>query len=169
MTFVVRLALPPDVLALESVELAAAQRFDGGTLTGSLQKRTVPLHQLQAAQANGTLWVAVVADPATVGFLLAESLDLDLHVSEMSVIPAHGRQGIGAALMHAVKQHARDSGYERVSLTTFATVPWNGPFYAKQGFREMLNSEIGPGLAAFIEQERALGLENRVAMYYRDA
>ena len=164
MTFGVRLASIQDLAALESVELLAAQRFDAEVVTANLAKRTIPLPQLQAAQSAKELWVATADDQAIVGFLLAEKLDDDLHISEMSVIPSYGRQGIGAALIQAAIKHARGAGHKRVSLTTFASVPWNGPFYAKQGFHEMTCSEIGVGLAARIEQERVLGLIKRVAM-----
>lgn len=169
MSFAIRLAEPRDLQALESVELLAAQRFDASVLVSSLQKTTVPAQQLIDAQIHGMLWVAATIDQHVVAFLLAEKLDHALHIAEMSVVPSHGRQGIGAALLQAAKHHARDSGYQRVTLTTFAHVPWNAPFYSKQGFREMATSEVGAGLALRMEQERALGLEDRVAMCLIDA
>jgi predicted N-acetyltransferase YhbS len=82
----------------------------------------------------------------------------------MSVLPSFERQGIGAALLRAAARHAVQAGFKGVSLTTFATVPWNAPYYAKQGFRQMAHTEFGPGLAAIIRQEGELGLLNRVAM-----
>jgi predicted N-acetyltransferase YhbS len=169
MPFAVRLALKTDLAVLSSVELLAAQRFDSIALIAGLEKRTVPGHQLQDALAEETLWVAVADAHQIVGFLMAERLDDGLHIAEMSVLPSHGRQGIGAALLDAVKGRATRFGLSRVSLTTFASVPWNGPFYSKHGFREMSQSEIGPGLAVRMKQEQALGLEDRVAMCHSDA
>jgi GNAT superfamily N-acetyltransferase len=168
MTFVVRKASIQDIALLEAVELKAAERFNTEKLLASLAKRTVHLSQLQAAQAAGTLWVASAEDYVIVGFLLAEVLDNNLHVSEMSVVPSHGRQGIGSALLDAATTHALTTS-RRVSLTTFATVPWNGPFYAQRGFREMSKGEIGAGLAARLQQEAELGLVSRVAMCRCDA
>lgn len=146
--------------------MAAAQLFDGLKSTEGLQKKTVPMHHLQSACANGMLWVAVCAAQTIVGFLLAEKLDDDLHISEMGVIPAYGRQGIGATFLRTIKQFAHDSGFRKVSLTTFATIPWNAPFYAKNGFRPLMSSEIGESLALLIAHERSLGLQDRMTMGY---
>jgi GNAT superfamily N-acetyltransferase len=165
MAFAVRPASIQDVPALAMVELLAAERFASETITASLTKRTVPPCELEAACRANKLWVATAEDQLVVGFLLAEELDDQLHFSEMSVVPSHGRQGIGAALIKAAVSHMRAEGYKRITLTTFASVPWNGPFYAKQGFREMQASGIGVGLSARVEQERLLGLTNRVVMY----
>jgi 4-diphosphocytidyl-2-C-methyl-D-erythritol kinase len=99
MTFIVCPAFSSDLSQLEAVEMAAAQLFDGLKSTEGLQKKTVPMHQLQSAYVNGMLCVAVSAAQTLVGFLLAEKLDDDLHISEMDVIPAHGRQGIGASFL----------------------------------------------------------------------
>ena len=169
MNFTVRKAEPQDIPALESVELSAAQRFDRHMLVAGLQRKTVSPQDLQASQAEGLLWVAEAQGKTVVGFLLATRLDADLHISEMSVTPTHGRQGVGAALLRAVRQHAKVSGYARVTLTTFASVPWNAPFYAKNGFREMASTEVGSALLRCIEKERVLGLKDRVAMCASDA
>jgi len=164
MTFNIRCARVEDLSHLASIERLAASRFDPEALPAALATATVPSTRLQAAQAGGMLWVASAQSRQPVGFLLAEALDGDFHVAEMSVLPAHGRRGIGAALLQTAIEHARASGCKRVTLTTFAAVPWNGPFYAGQGFRVMAADEVGPGLAGRLEQERALGLKDRVAM-----
>lgn len=164
MAFVIREASIEDLPALEAVELRAAQRFDFEMVVAGLGKRTIPMHELEAAQAAKTLWVATNLAQEVVGFLLAEKLDKNLHVAEMSVVPSHGGQGIGAALLEAVSRHAHETGCPRVTLTTFATVPWNAPFYLKHGFRAMAESEIGVGLDARIQHEKSLGLIDRIAM-----
>ena len=169
MNFAVRSATQQDIGALATVELLAAQRFEGDVLVEGLQKKTVPFKDLQAAQSDGLLWVAETLTDGIVGFLVATGLDGGLHISEMGVIPSHGRQGIGSALLRAAKTHARDSRIPRVTLTTFASVPWNAPFYAKHGFTELASTEIGPGLRQCINLERTLGLANRVAMSTSDA
>jgi predicted N-acetyltransferase YhbS len=148
MGFEVRLASNEDLASLEAIELLAAERFNTAEVARGLEKRTVPFSQLRAAQAVKELWIAQAAEGEIVGFLLAEPLDGNLHITEMSVIPSHGRQGVGATLINAAVKHAKAASYRGVTLTTFASVPWNGPFYVKQGFREMVAAEIGVGLAA---------------------
>ena len=164
MSFEVRLAANEDLASLEAVELLAAERLKTAKVTRELEKRTIPLSQLRAAQAAKELWIAQAPEGKIVGFLLAEPLDENLHIAEVSVIPSYGRQGVGATLVKAAVEHAKAASYRTVTLTTFSSVPWNGPFYEKQGFRVMVAAEVGIGLAERIEQESALGLVNRVTM-----
>lgn len=39
-------------------------------------------------------------------------------------------------VVEAAKIHAQKRGYHRISLRTYADVPWNAPFYASAGFVE---------------------------------
>jgi N-acetylglutamate synthase-like GNAT family acetyltransferase len=164
MTTAVRRASPEELVSLEAVERLAATRFDDEVVTAALEKNTVPLRQLQVAHAAGLVWVAVAEDRAIVGFLMAEPMGERLHITEIGVIPARGRQGIGGLLLAAVRLHAQEANYSGVSLTTFATVPWNAPFFAKHGFRPLQESELGALLSARMAQERSLGLVDRIAM-----
>ena len=38
-------------------------------------------------------------------------------------------------------REAWDLGYDRLSLTTYRDLPWNGPFYARLGFVEAAHPE----------------------------
>jgi GNAT superfamily N-acetyltransferase len=96
--------------------------------------------------------VLVVGDQP-VAFAYADHLDSHLHVHQIAVHPAHARQGMGSALMAAVFARAEGAG---VTLTTFRDVPWNGPWYAKLGFVELVSP--GPELAAVVAEEHAVGL-----------
>lgn len=96
------------------------------------------------------------ADGATVGFAHVLEIDGFAHLEQVSVDPVHARRGYGRALIEAAKAEARTRGHERLTLRTFADVPWNAPFYATCGFAES-SSESGfhRRLAA---HEEALGL-----------
>lgn len=100
------------------------------------------------------------------GFAVSGVLDDALHLYELSVRPAHGRQGLGRALVEAVSARARTDGLTAVTLATFTDVPWNAPFYARLGFRPVEAPEWGPGLFKLHEREAALGLpmESRCLM-----
>jgi hypothetical protein len=68
-------------------------------------------------------------------------------------------------LVNAVCDWATAEGLPAVTLTTFRDVAWNGPFYAKLGFRELV--DLSPGLVAMREHERAIGDDDfgpRIAM-----
>jgi GNAT superfamily N-acetyltransferase len=61
------------------------------------------------------------------------------HLEQLSVHPDHGRRGIGRALLRAACEWATAHGYPELTLATYRDVPWNGPFYASEGF-----VEVGP-------------------------
>ena len=100
----------------------------------------------QAAQAAGLLWVALSPQRHPVGFALVEREGLQLHLEELDVHPQHGRRGIGGALVETVCAWARDCGYAEITLTTYRDIPWNGPFYAKLGFKVLGAAELTPAL-----------------------
>jgi hypothetical protein len=50
-------------------------------------------------------------------------------------------------------------GHPSVTLTTFVDVPWNGPWYVRQGFRFLRSNELGPERQSIRERERAAGLD----------
>jgi hypothetical protein len=61
--------------------------------------------------------------------------------------------------VEAVRDWARAAGHARLTLTTFRGVPWNEPFYARLGFRELAESELSDALRAVVEDEAARGLD----------
>ncbi|NAZ78390.1 GNAT family N-acetyltransferase, partial [Kineococcus sp. T13] len=80
------------------------------------------------------------------------------HVEQVSVDPAWGRRGLGRALLEAAAGRAARRGLAALTLTTFADVPWNAPYYARLGFAVLPDDRLGPGLRAVVERERAHGL-----------
>jgi hypothetical protein len=68
-------------------------------------------------------------------------------------------------LLDAACAWARTAGYRAVTLTTYAEVAWNAPFYAERGFVEL--TSLTPALAELRDWERDIGLDavgRRVAM-----
>lgn len=76
--------------------------------------------------------------PSPVGFAHVMDADGHAHLEQLSVDPAHGRNGIGRALTLASIDEARRRGYSRMTLRTYAELPWNAPFYASCGFLESI-------------------------------
>jgi len=163
--YVVRLAGPEHVDQLPSVERAAATRF-GDSLPESVLSHVTPVGTLAAAQQAGLLWVALEPVGAPVGFAVASVRGRRMHLEELDVMPAHGRRGIGSALVAAVEDHPRASGCTEITLTTFRDVPWNAPFYARLGFDVLPEQELDAELLRRLSYEAELGLERsrRVAM-----
>ena len=82
------------------------------------------------------LVVLVVGEPP-VGLCRIDGIGDGAHLEQLSVHPEHGRQGIGRALLRAAIDWSQAQGYEKLTLTTYRDVPWNGPFYASEGFVEL--------------------------------
>ncbi|SCF27691.1 N-acetylglutamate synthase, GNAT family [Micromonospora viridifaciens] len=101
-----------------------------------------------------------------VGFAVVDLVDGCAHVLQLSVDPAYARRGIGRGLLDHVAGWAAGRGLPALTLTTFRSVPWNGPYYARCGFRELTGPEVTPGLAELLAAEAALGLDpaDRIAM-----
>ena len=127
-------ARPRDLARIPAIELAAATLLRGHAPDSVLTEVT-GIRQLRAAQRDGRLWVAL-ADRLPVGFAHVELREPDsVHLEELDVHPLHGRRGLGTRLVQAAFKWAGQHGYRSVTLTTFRDVPWNGPYYARLGFR----------------------------------
>ncbi len=169
--YVVQPAMLRHLALLPAIEAAAEALFPSGRL-GAAMGSTRPLAVLQLAQAQGLLWVALDADDTPVGFAMARWLDAaghasklrTLHLQEMDVHPEHGRRGLGSALVRHVAEEARRRGSAGVTLTTFADMPWNAPFYQREGFVTLQPGDLSPPLRAILDDEVAHGLQQRVAM-----
>jgi GNAT superfamily N-acetyltransferase len=158
---VVRPAEAGDVAAMHAVSAAAGRRFaevDDPRIAERAGDPPLAAEALAAWVAAGRAWVAVDAGVVT-GFLVADVVDGDAHVEEVSVDPAaHGR-GLGTALLAAVAEAAAGWGSGAVTLTTFRDVAWNLPFYERRGYVVLGPGEIGPELAARLRDEAAAGLD----------
>lgn len=157
-----------DIGALAEIERAAARLLEGHAPRAVIDEVTDESELLEAQHA-GLLWVALLGDEP-VGFALVSLLGHGSpHLEEIDVHPRHGRQGVGAALVRAVCDWASRAGHVEVTLTTFRSLPWNMPFYARLGFREVAADEVSPELRAVVEDETARGLDpaRRVVMRYR--
>lgn len=127
----------------------------------------LPLDRLAAYQRGGRAWVSVGDDDVPLGYALALVVDGLGHLEQLSVRPAAGRQGRGRALIDEVVAWARGWGAPAVTLSTFRQVPWNAPYYARQGFRPMDDRELTPGLRELRAAEEAAGLDVAVRVFMR--
>ena len=150
-----------DVPLLAAIELAAGRLFPPSRIPDP--DHTYPVAELMRAANEGLLFV-VEADGAVVGFATCSRTGDRLHLDEVSVHPEQGRRGYGRALVQRVIEAARERELVGVSLTTFADIAWNGPFYASMGFSEVAESEQDRVLIDALASERALGMTERVAM-----
>ena len=73
---------------------------------------------------------------------------------------------MGRALIEHLAGRAERAGLAGLTLTTFADVPWNAPYYTRLGFRTLADSELTDGLREIRRAEAAHGLDHwpRVCM-----
>jgi GNAT superfamily N-acetyltransferase len=165
-SYQIRLAQPGELARLQQIEHEAGALFSGLGLIDETLDLGFPAQELQRLIGLGQVWVACTADDSAVGAVITSVREGAAYVEELDVLPAHGRRGLGARLLARVCAWAEQQGYPAVTLSTFRDVPWNGPFYRKQGFRELAREEWTPGMRRIRELEARHGLhvEQRVFM-----
>lgn len=162
--YTIRPALAGDIPVCNAIELEASTIFPAGSIPEYIYSDTVPEEILVQAVQDGLLWIAIdsLAQPA--GYGLLQFVDGLALLAQMDVRPAHGRKGLGTALVRKISEVAREQGATDLYLTTFTHVSWNAPFYARLGFVEIAYAEQPPGIRRILAEERGMGLENRTAM-----
>jgi len=148
----VRLCLVAELSAVQEIDRAAGQMFDE---VGRPEVCGMLWHPeaLAACRDEGRLWVITGADDRPAGFLVTDMVDGCVHVEQVSVDPGSARQGLGRALLDHAAERAATAGVPALTLTTFADVPWNAPYYVRCGFRVLDDGEVTPGLRAIWQRE----------------
>jgi GNAT superfamily N-acetyltransferase len=162
----VRAATAADLPVLQDIERAAGCVFAAIGMQAIAEDAPPGLDELEAFRRAGGAWVAAEPGAAPFAYLVAMPVDGCLHIEQVSVHPDAARRGIGRALIEHAAAVAAAGGRPALTLTTFADVPWNAPYYERCGFRRLDEDELSPGLRAIREAERAGGLDRwpRVAM-----
>lgn len=154
MTLQIRPANTADFERIEAIENTADQLF-----IEAFQPEHWPAADPAAERAAqaGFLFVGEQQDKEVIGFVHTLEIDGHAHLEQLSVLPEHGRHGYGRALVEAALAEAKHRGYREMTLRTYADLPWNGPFYARLGFRE--TTPESDFLRSLIQVERKLGLD----------
>lgn len=161
-----RIARADELTELQRIEVASGAPFREIGMVDIADMPPLSLDALAASQQGGRAWVTVDPDDRPLAFVVVDLVDGCGHVQQISVDPGYARRGVGRRLLDHVAGWAGERGLPALTLTTFRSVPWNGPYYARCGFRELSPEEITPGLADVLAAEAALGLDptERIAM-----
>ncbi len=126
----------------------------------------IPPETLERHRRAGRAWVAVDEADRPVGYLVLDLLDGAAHVEQVSVHPDARGQRLGGALLDAAQEWSALHASGALTLTTFAEVPWNAPYYRRLGFVEVARDAGPPGLRGLVDHETGLGMScwPRVAM-----
>ena len=104
-----------------------------GYAPDSVLAETTDKRTFADAVRDGRLWVALTGN-RPVGFALVEMLADDLpHLEEIDVEPIHGRRGLGTALVRAVCEWAKVSGYPHVDLDDIPVCALELPVLCESG------------------------------------
>lgn len=119
----------------------------------------VDLPAIEWTMPDDAVATFVADDPVAgvVGFAVLTAVDGDAHLAEIAVLPSAMRGGLGSRLLEHAVQWAAAARYPAVTLTTFADVPWNAPWYSRRGFVE--TSDCGSELAQVRVKENEQGLD----------
>lgn len=153
----VRPARARDLPLLAAIEDSGVAVFEDvlGDLTGDALASPATSGRERAAEPG---FILVAGDPA-IGFAHVVDLDAHAHLAQISVHPDHGRRGVGTALLEAAAERATLKGHGSLTLTTYADLPWNAPFYARHGFVEFAPDDpLTARQQAISDEEERLGL-----------
>ncbi|WP_327267823.1 GNAT family N-acetyltransferase [Streptomyces sp. NBC_01218] len=169
----IRSARRSDLRRLQDIERAAGEPFRALGMADVADDEPPSLALLESYRAAGRCWVAAHPhareDDRPVGYLLADPVDGAAHIEQVSVDPSAARLGIGRALIDHVAAWAEEQGLAALTLTTFADVPWNAPYYARIGFTVLREEELTDGLRRIRAEEVDSGLHLRPRVCMRRA
>lgn len=155
-----------DITAVQEIERRAGEVFRTVGMDAVADDEPPGSAELTRYIDGGRAWVAVDPQDRPVAYILVDRLDGEAHIAQVSVDPGSARRRLGAMLIEHVDGWARAEGLGALTLTTFTSVPWNAPYYARLGFRPLAPEELTGGLRRVRERERELGLDRwpRTAM-----
>ena len=122
-----------------------------------------PVQRPEGASSDHATTVLVTGDPP-VGFASVEIVDGVAHLAQLSVLPWRPVR-VSAPRWSVPSATGRRPRLPGGDADDVPDVPWNGPFYARLGFRTL--DELTPGLAAIRDHEKAIGDDDfgpRIAM-----
>ncbi|MCA9324704.1 GNAT family N-acetyltransferase, partial [Candidatus Saccharibacteria bacterium] len=123
---------PPSGAHLETPEKIAAKMTKGGALL---------------AYADGEIAGCVLYYPE----------ESALYLGRLAVLPAFRQHGVGRALVQAVEAHARQTGFDCVTLSVRIALPQNRVYFEGMGYR-WCSDERHPGFSepTFVKLEKKL-------------
>ena len=137
----VRLCRDDERATILAIVNAAAEAYRGVIPDDCWHEPYMPARELESEIAAGVEFWGYEADSALAGVMGIQPVhDVDL-IRHAYVLPAHQRQGVGAALL----QHLRQRSSRRMLIGTWAAAEWAISFYGRHGF-ELVSPQYKAGL-----------------------
>ena len=154
-TYSIRSARESDLIYLPAIEREAAAQFQATSYPAMANANLASAH---LDLNHDHVWILADQQDQPIGFAVVHMLGGSVHLHELDVHPRYARQGLGRRLIEAVACWARAEGATALTLTTFSDVPWNGPYYARLGFRTLDATTLNPSLQAVWQAEEKAGI-----------
>ncbi|MFC6490318.1 GNAT family N-acetyltransferase [Nitratireductor sp. GCM10026969] len=147
-----------DAAVLAEVEARASVLFGRFGFPSLVPDSPMEAAEFHALATEGETLVASERSGSPVGYAVTRQIAGFLHLRELAVDPAHGRRGVGRALLMKVIAVSAERKLDGVSLSTFRALPFNEGFYARHGFlacplntapaclAEQFAAEVPPGI-----------------------
>jgi ribosomal protein S18 acetylase RimI-like enzyme len=119
----IRAVREEELPVLRDIERAAGESFRDIGMPEIADDEPPPLEVLAAYLRSGHAWVAVDVSDRPVAYLIADVVDGNLHVEQVSVHPCSARRGVGRSLLDHLAGVALAEKIPALTLTTFAEVP----------------------------------------------
>jgi GNAT superfamily N-acetyltransferase len=126
-----------EIKLLPQVENAADERYRRVGLGRVVAMPPASLASLEAGLREDRLWVAASRFNRPVGFALMKFPGGTAWLDQLSVLDRWQGRGLGGALIDRAAAEAGARGFDSLYLSTYRDVPWNAPFYARRGFKEV--------------------------------
>lgn len=161
----IRLGSTDEIHKIAPLEQAAAEAFREIGMDAIADDPPMPEAELIEAAEEQRLWVAVEYGVLK-AYLVGDFLPQSLHIDQVTVHPDASRRGLGALMIESVSADPRSKERGFITLTSFANVPWNAPYYERIGFIDIAESDWPEGVAEKVaaEQEKGLAAWPRVVM-----
>lgn len=163
----IRTAHRDELPVLQELELAAGVLFREIGMTDVAEHPPPAVEVFEEFRQAGQLWVSVDDADKPTGFVFVKLVDDGVHIEQVSVHPDQQGHGIGRELIEYVALWAAEQGIPALTLSTFRSVPWNAPYYARLGFTEIPAAELTPGLSEILAAETAFGLDPAERVFMR--
>ena len=162
----IQIAKEADIPFLDAVEAVAGTIFPLGSVPENVLSERVHRDVFVESILKNRLLVIVDSIERPVGFAFWQEVSSCALLALIEVDPQHGQQGLGTALVLQIIDQVDQAGFQHLYLTTFSSVPWNAPFYQTVGFTILSDQDQPEFIKEILQEERAKGLNNRIAMRY---
>ena len=131
---------PHEIALLPQIENAADRRYRDVGLQCVIDMPAHSIASLTEGWRKRRLWVAASPLGRPVGFVLMALAGDSAWIDQLTVLDRWQGHGFGSALIDRAGAAARARGHDRLYLSTYRDVPWNGPFYLRRGFEHLPRS-----------------------------